>query len=327
MNEDIRKEVFSEDAGSQNMRDGFSVRRANQFFLCYTMLSLALGFGGIPGLPPSWASLLWQIPALVIALLFCRKDGIELKTAFGFRKVGVRTILLTVVICIAMHSVSHLVSSLTNLLFPSFLEMATGQLLGGSFLVNMIGVAVIPAFFEEFIIRGCMLNSYLGTGRIRASVLLSALLFGLMHMNATQLFYSFVMGIVLALLFTLTDSIWPGILFHFLNNGMAPIAEVLETRYGEEFVSRYMFPFSRGLSDPKSAAVTITAAAVGLVITVLCLRGIARHEGSEEKLSLFVRGGGGTKKLITPALIIAIVVSAAMTVAVTVAMDIKMKQS
>ena len=277
---------------------GLSVKRANLFFLYYTILSMLLGSLKIPGLPTSWICLIYDIPTVALALLLCRKEKTRLKTAFGFHRVGLLSVLM----------------------FPSFMEVASSQLLGGNFAVNFIGVAVLPAFFEEFVLRGGMLNSYLGTGRIRASVLLSALLFGMMHMNATQLFYSFVMGIVLALLFLLTDSVWPGVLFHFLNNGMAPVAEAVSERYGEEFVSRYLFPFSRGLSDPKSTLVTISAAMVGSVIVILCLRGIARREGNEDRLRLFLRGGGGTERLFTPALIVAIVLTAGMTVIVTVAL-------
>ena len=209
---------------------------------------------------------------------------------------------------------------LTNLLFPSFFEASGGQMLGGTFWVSFIGVGLIPAFFEEFVVRGGMLNSYIRTGRLRASVLLTALLFGLQHMNPTQLFYAFVTGVILALLFVLTDSIWPGILFHFLNNGMLPVANLLEERYGTAFVQNYLFPFSRGLSDPKSSLVTVLSAVIGLVITVLCLRAIARCEGSDEKLRLCVRGGGGTAKLVTPALIIALVVMVLMTGATTYAL-------
>lgn len=134
----------------------------------------------------------------------------------------------------------------------------------------------------------------------------------------------FAIGIVLALLFTLTGSIWPGILFHFLNNAMAPIANLLEKRFGEAFVSSYLFPFSRGISDPKNALVTVTAAVVGLVITALCLRGIARCEHSEDRLRLCVRGGGGTQRLVTPALIIAIVLMALMTAAATYGMFMRL---
>ena len=165
-----------------------------------------------------------------------------------------------------------------------------------------------------------MLGSYAKTGRLRAAVLFTAFVFGLLHLNPTQFFYAFARGIVLALLFVLTGSIWPGILFHFLNNGMAPIAELLEQRHGAEFVQKYLFPFSRGLSDPKSALITVTAAAVGMVIIVLCLRGIARCEGSEEKLRLCLRGGGGSGKFFTPALIIALVLMCVMIAAVTYGM-------
>ena len=323
MKEELEKTTAPSDTGEQ-YSGGLSVKRANIFFLCYTVLSLSLGSIKIPGLPMTWVALTYYIPLLVVAFLLCRKEGIGLGKAFGFHAVKPLTILLTIVTCIAMHSVSHLISSLTNLLFPSFFEAASGELLGGSFFVNFVGVAMIPAFFEEFVVRGGMLNSYRSTGRLRAAVLLTAFLFGILHMNPTQFFYAFAMGIVIALLFVLTGSIWPGILFHFLNNAMAPIANLLEERYGEAFVSNYVFPFSRGVSDPKSALVTVAAAIVGLVITVLCLRGIARCEGSEDRLRLCVRGGGGTQRLVTPALIIAIVLMAIMTAAATYGLIMRM---
>lgn len=323
MQEELEKTEAPSNTGKERS-GGLSVKRANIFFLCYTVLALALTSIKVPGLPLSWISMTYYIPLLVIALLLCRKEGIRMGKAFGFHAVKPLTILLTVVTCMAMHSVSHLISSLTNLLFPSFLEMANEELLGGSFFVNFVGVALIPAFFEEFTVRGGMLNSYRGTGRLRAAVLLTAFLFGLLHMNPTQFFYAFAMGIVLALLFVLSGSVWPGILFHFLNNAMAPIADLVEKRYGEAFVSNYLFPFSRGVSDPKSALVTVAAAAVGLVITVLCLRGIARCEGSEDRLRLCVRGGGGTQRLATPALIIAIVLMAIMTAAATYGMIMRL---
>ncbi len=60
------------------------------------------------------------------------------------------------------------------------------------------------------------------------------------------------------------------------------------------------------------------------MIAVLCLRSIARCEGSEEKLRLCVRGGGGSSKMVTPALIIAIVMMCLMTAAVTYGMIMRM---
>ena len=57
-----------------------------------------------------------------------------------------------------------------------------------------------------------------------------------------------------------------------------------------------------------------------MVIIVLCLRGIARCEGSEEKLRLCLRGGGESGKFFTPALIIALVLMCVMIAAVTYGM-------
>ena len=316
MNENLNQSVPASEP-METSHGGLTVKHANIFYLIHIVFALALSSFKIPGLPMTWAPLIYYIPLMIVAFLLSRKENKKVGMAFGFHRVKLPSILLTIVLCIAMHSVSHLISSLTNLLFPSFFEAAGENMLGSSFFINFIGVVLIPAFFEEFVVRGGMLNSYIETGRLRAAVLLTALLFGLQHMNITQLIYAFIMGIVLGLLFVLTGSIWPGILFHFLNNGMAPIAELLEARYGTAFVQNYIFPFSRGLSDPKSALITVAAAVVGLAITILCLRAIARFEGSGEKLRLCVRGGGRNGKLVTPALIIALILMILMTAATT----------
>ena len=63
---------------------GLSVKRANLFFLCYTILSMLLGSLKIPGLPTSWIRLIYDIPTVALALLLCRKEKTRLKTAFGF---------------------------------------------------------------------------------------------------------------------------------------------------------------------------------------------------------------------------------------------------
>jgi phosphoglycerol transferase MdoB-like AlkP superfamily enzyme len=48
-----------------------------------------------------------------------------------------------------------------------------------------------------------------------------------MHQNIGQLFYTFVGGIAMALMYELTGSIWCGIFFHLLNNQLSVLTEVL----------------------------------------------------------------------------------------------------
>ncbi len=63
---------------------------------------------------------------------------------------------------------------------------------------------------------------------------------------------------------------------------------------------------------------------LGLVIIVLCLRGIARCECNEDRLRMCIRGGGGTEKLVTPTLIIALILMLLMTAATTYALIIRL---
>ena len=75
-------------------------------------------------------------------------------------------------------------------------------------------------FFRGFVIGG--LRRRFGTA---AAVLLSALLFTLPHPPVTIYPIIFLLGILLALLYVQTKSLWPGILLHALFNGVAFVAQ------------------------------------------------------------------------------------------------------
>ncbi len=79
----------------------------------------------------------------------------------------------------------------------------------------------LPAFCEEFFFRGLVLRSF-GGSRIGA-VLISALLFGLMHGNLQQVFFAFMAGCLFAVVVEISDSLLPAMLLHFLNNAIAMV--------------------------------------------------------------------------------------------------------
>ena len=93
----------------------------------------------------------------------------------------------------------------------------------------VITTAVVPAFVEEFLFRGLVLTNLLPYGRTTA-VLASALLFGLMHQNAGQLFYATAAGLVLGFIYVKTRSVWVCVLIHFVNNFTSVIQSVLAER-------------------------------------------------------------------------------------------------
>ncbi len=89
-----------------------------------------------------------------------------------------------------------------------------------------MSTALAPAFAEEFLFRGVIYSNLRPYGRIQA-ILISSLSFALMHQNIGQTFYTFVCGVVLALMYEWTGSIWCSIFFHMFNNEIAVLTEVL----------------------------------------------------------------------------------------------------
>ena len=295
---------------------GLSVKYANRLaligILAISSFPLLLGFLPVPN---TWRVIFGYAIMVLLALYFCKKDGVNLFKAFDFHKVKPLTLLLTALIFVAIQPLTALVYGITNMLFPSLLDMVKQDIYGGNLFVNLVGIALIPGFFEEFLVRGTLVGSYRRTGRLRAAILLSALIFGLMHGNATQFFYAAVAGIVLAFLYILSGSIWPGVFLHFLNNGSSVVEEYLKLHFGEEVSARVFYIANMPVSL-KAAIYSV----IGVVIIAICLRAVAKMEGNEDLTAPCVKGGGGKAKLVTPALIVLIVVlvllSALMTLAV-----------
>ncbi|MBQ7380753.1 MAG: CPBP family intramembrane metalloprotease [Clostridia bacterium] len=165
--------------------------------------------------------------------------------------------------------------------------------------------AVIPAFAEELLFRGVILSNLKPYGKGMA-VVLSALLFGLMHMNASQLLYATAAGLVLGAVYVATDSLWLCILIHFSNN----LFSLLEN---------YMF----GIFKPETAGLICMLAeavilALGILFALICT-GMKKNEPWEERrIGVFgvtqevdsctaVEGGQMLKQFFCPAMIIYIV--------------------
>lgn len=81
----------------------------------------------------------------------------------------------------------------------------------------VVSTAVVPALVEEFACRGIVLGSLLRFGEGFA-ILVSAILFGLMHGNFEQMPFAFLVGLALGFVRVKTKSIWICILIHFSNN-------------------------------------------------------------------------------------------------------------
>ena len=87
-------------------------------------------------------------------------------------------------------------------------------------LLGILFVGVIPGFCEEFSHRGVVLGNIKKDGVGRA-ILISSLLFALMHLNIAQVGYAFVVGLILSTVTLLTKSIFPAMIIHCTSNSIS----------------------------------------------------------------------------------------------------------
>lgn len=121
-------------------------------------------------------------------------------------------------------------NALTNLLF-SIIGYKRGFPVGtiysgpGDFFLMLALTALLPAVFEEFSHRGVLLSGLEHRGSEMSAVILSAVMFGLMHANPAQMIYATFGGLVFAVAVVKTDSIIPAMCAHFANNAVSVILD------------------------------------------------------------------------------------------------------
>ena len=93
-------------------------------------------------------------------------------------------------------------------------------------MLSLIATAVVPPLVEEFACRGLILGSLRKYGDGFA-VLISSVLFGLMHGNFDQMPFAFMVGLVLGLIVVKTDSLWIAVAVHAANNFISVAFEYL----------------------------------------------------------------------------------------------------
>ena len=89
----------------------------------------------------------------------------------------------------------------------------------------VIGIAVIPGIFEELLVRKSVLSYGKKFGNI-FTLLLSAFIFGLIHMNLKQGIFAFGIGIVFGIIMLKTFDIRLTMILHILNNGFVAIETI-----------------------------------------------------------------------------------------------------
>ena len=122
--------------------------------------------------------------------------------------------------------------------------------------LELLGSALITPFLEELLHRGVVYGRLRRRMNMVPSVLISALIFAVLHFNVVQFIYAFLLGIVFALFVEKSGYLYPAVIAHVVANGVA----VLRTETG----------FLAGTVDGSVSAWLISVGVLLLGVSCFC---------------------------------------------------------
>ena len=230
------------------------------------------------------------LPTLLISRCYRKKTGMDWKTFYRIKKIPLLTVLCLTAIAFLLPAISNVIVQLT----PVFNEGTYGNedflfLPGdqsgpmwqvGVFFYSLFFGCIFPGICEETLFRGSMLRMSQDGGLPKAAVVLvSGLLFAVFHMNLDQLFYTFAIGIVLAAVVLVTNSLISGIYVHIVYNFIIDLSTSFDLERYRGLVR--VADFIENMNQIWQA-----------VLAVLLIGGIIYYINRIEKRRILHEGGG-----------------------------------
>lgn len=155
------------------------------------------------------------------SLLFAGKDPVR-EILSRNKRMGIGRFICFAALIFVLQICSIVFLDLTELVLNIFgLTVSMSPALNADYSVSlllMLYAVLIGPVAEELVFRGFILKALKPCGRLFA-VLISALMFSLMHGDIQQLLFTFLAGLVFGYI-AIEYSIWASLLLHILNNGV-----------------------------------------------------------------------------------------------------------
>jgi membrane protease YdiL (CAAX protease family) len=176
------------------------------------------------------------IIAFIPILIYRRSKFFQYDLKVENKKFTLKTIIIGFVVVLAVNNVLGLLANvlefgLNSIGFTAADALEDLEILNQSAPSMIIYTCIIAPVFEEFLYRGAVLRSFEKYGR-RFAIIVSAMLFGLMHGNFYQIFMAAGIGIILGYLAT-EYSIKLTIILHMINNTFVEMTTLLGSNISE----------------------------------------------------------------------------------------------
>lgn len=290
--EDVTREVKRKEAKSAMKHAGIFF-----FLLMFLEIPLSIGMAIFLNVIPSEYEVLFSV--LVTQGYFLFFGGayllikkISLKNELGFRGYKLSSFFLSLLVLLCASPMATWLNFLSQLFAKNEISNSIyeiTQVLPAGLAILVIGC--LPGFVEELLYRGIMYCAFRKRS-ILTGIVVSALTFGLMHMNFNQIMYAVYLGVLFALIVEATGSLYSSMILHMLFNAWnTAYLYVLPKLFG--FLSRFSPEYANTSLEEmmnvtptkqeilSSIVMTTPMAFVGLFLTILLIRQMAKLNNRE----------------------------------------------
>ncbi|MDO4302296.1 MAG: type II CAAX endopeptidase family protein [Bacillota bacterium] len=235
------------------------------------------------------SNLITELAVVLPGLIFVAASREKLFSFLGFHKMKIGSVFMVGLFTF----LSMPLITLMNVFSQIWVENETVAMMESYDVSNMpfwemfLSLVIVAPLFEEVICRGIFYRSYRRSGSAFKAMLLSALLFALLHMNFNQAAYAVVMGIMAVLLVEATGSLWSSIIYHGLINGSSCITMYMSLKINPEVFSESAEVTPELLMYMIGIYIILTAVFLPMAFAVLAW--IGKHEGREGALTAIWR--------------------------------------
>ncbi len=206
---------------------------------------------------------------LIPCILFMLANNMNIKKTLKLNPMKISDIFRVIALALAMLPITALISNIASSIFGSPIsEFITDVVSNNTFPYLFFVIAITPAICEEVIMRGIVLDGYKKFG-FKKAVILNGILFGMLHMNFHQFFYTAFLGTIFAMVVWYTKSIFASMIMHLVNNGLSVVMSSLV-----KIDQGTMNKAEQLSSTPSSIIICIISVIISLYLTYYLLRGI-----------------------------------------------------
>ncbi len=290
---------------------------ANRVFLVSVIFSQAMIYlvAGLGVRDRMVLQILVQLFIAFPAVAYFSLQRISLKEGLLLKTIGWKEWLLLLPLAVCIDKIAEFINAFSQLFTVNTIGESMAELiLSYPFPFAFFTIAVVPAVCEEALCRGMLFWGYRNCGRWGA-ILLTAFLFGILHMNPNQFFYAFALGIVFALVNDITKSILPSVFLHMYINGRSVVVLYLSVKGNEEVLQTQGQPDAAMIGAHLLGSLPWTIAAVAGTVLIVFLLLKCKENREKQRVSLFrkeeiepkeEKGGFGT--VYSPALLAGVLI-------------------